>query len=323
MTDLFYANSNKGQATLAVFVDLRKAFDTVDHEILLKKLECYGIREKNLRWCANYLINRSQCTLANGHLSLKAEITCGVPQGSVLGPLFFIMYVNDVQPVIMNAGIQMYADDTVLYAAGEDIRTAASDLQDALNHFTGWCYENKLTLNASKTKQMVFGTRYMVKKAKNITMMIGATPLQTVPTYKYLGITLDSTLTLNYHVRSVISMVSYKAILLGKIRKFLTPEVALLIYKSMILPYFDYGDVIYNSTNQDGLDKLQRLQNKCLKICKGYNSRYDTVDLHTETKSPMLKARRFAHVNNFMYSRLSNPLYIDARNIRTRAHDSK
>ena len=90
----------------------------------------------------------------------------------------------------------------------------------------------------------------------------------------------------------------------------------------MILPYFDYGDVVYSTSSKDGLDKLQRLQNKCLKICKGYHVRHGTADLHAVTKTPMLKARRIAHVNNFMYNRLGNSLYVDNRNIRNRAHDA-
>ena len=169
---------------------------------------------------------------------------------------------------------------------------------------------------------MVFGTRHRVKKAKNVVVKINEVPLQIVPTYKYLGITLDSTLTFNYHVRTVANMVEYKANLLAKVRKFLTETVAMKIYKSMILPYFDYGDVIYNVASQEGLDRLQRLQNRCLKICKNLNIRHDTNDLHRITKMPRLDLRRKAHINNFMYGRLKQVALVDARDIRTRAHDA-
>ena len=123
---------------------------------------------------------------------------------------------------------------------------------------------------------MVFGTRSMVKKVQNIRLLVEGVTLQVVPTYKYLGITLDSTLLFNNHVKNVIAMVSYKATLLSKIRKFLLEDVAIKIYKTMVLPYFDYGDVIYATASQEGLEKLQRVQNKCLKICKGYNARHAT-----------------------------------------------
>ena len=127
---------------------------------------------------------------------------------------------------------------------------------------------------------MVFGTRQRVKRAKEAVIRVVSTPLQIVPSYKYLGFTLYSTLSFNHHVKTVAAMVSYKAYLLAKIRKFLTDAVALKIYKSMILPYCDYGDVIYNSASQEGLDKLQRLQNRCLKICKGLTKGHYSLQAH-------------------------------------------
>ena len=179
------------------------------------------------------------------------------------------------------------------------------------------CYHLLSILNAAKTKLMVFGTRQRVKRAKEAVIKVGSTPLQIVPSCKFLGFTLDSTLSFNHHVKTVAAMVSYKANPLAKIRKFLTDAVALKTYKSMILPYFDYGDVIYNSASQEGLNKLQKLQNRCLKICKGFNGRFGTEGLHAITKMPRLENRRVAHIN-----RLSKPSLLDDSEIRTMAHDT-
>ena len=275
-----------------------------------------------LKWCTNYLSNREQLVIANGIKSNPKKVSCGVPQGSVLGPLFFILYVNDVQKAVNGADIQLYADDTVIHAAGTSHELAVVKLQPALNCFANWCQANKLSLNAVKTKLMVFGTRHKIKKAKNVLVTVNEVPLHVVPTYKYLGFTLDSTLSFNYHVKTVASIVSYKANLLAKIRKYLTDNVALKIYKSMILPYFDYADVIYHTASSDSIEKLQRLQNRSLKICKGYNIRFGTKDLHNITKVPMLEARRAAHINNFMLGRTAREELMDVRNIRTRAHDA-
>ena len=172
---------------------------------------------------------------------------------------------------------------------------------------------------------MAFGTRQRprVKKANNVQLTIEGVLLQTVRTYQYLGMLLDSTLSNNYHVNTVIGTVTYKSNLLAKIRKYLTKDVALKIYKSMILTYFDYVDVIYNSANKEGLDKLQRLQNKCLKICMGFNNRHGTKYLHTVAKMPMLEARRAAHVSNFMHHRLDKAHLRDNRDLPTRAHDAQ
>ena len=122
---------------------------------------------------------------------------------------------------------------------------------------------------------MAFGTRHKVKTCKEVVVRIEDTNLQVVPSYKYLGFVLDSILSFNHHVSTVIKVVAYKINLLSKIRRYLTESVALKIYKSMILPYFDYGDVIYDAANKCILDKLQRLQNRGLKICKGFDRRFN------------------------------------------------
>ena len=159
LTDDLFQQINLGNTTLAAFVDLRKAFDTVNLEILCSKLQRAGIREGVLNWCKNYLTNRFQCTLANNVRSNLLPITCGVPQGSVLGPLFFLIYVNDVQHAVTNCGIKLYADDTVLYQAGVNREEARFKLQASVNEFKLWCNVNALTINVSKTKVMAFATR--------------------------------------------------------------------------------------------------------------------------------------------------------------------
>ena len=121
---------------MAAFVDLRKAFDTVDHSILLRKLKCYGVTDNNLKWWANYLNNRLQRTLANGIMSQAHGISCGVSQGSVIGPLFFIPYVDDMQAAIRDSDAQLYAGDTVIHAEGISSDGAVRKLQPAMNQFS-------------------------------------------------------------------------------------------------------------------------------------------------------------------------------------------
>ena len=276
----------------------------------------------NLDWCSNYLTNRVQHTLANGYLSDKLPVLCGVPQGSVLGPLFFILYINDVQAAVRGTNIQLYADDTVILESGHGADEIVRRLQPSLNKYSKWCHTNKLSLNASKTKLMVFGTRQRIKRCKDVLVSLEGARLQLVPSYKYLGFMLDSTLSFTCHVNNVTKMIAYKINLLSKIRRFINDNVALKIYKSMTLPYFDYGDVVYGAANAAGLDKLQRLQNRGLKICKGFDRRFNTTLVHTITKCPMLKNRREAHLNNFMYGKLKCSDVRDNRKLNTRAHDA-
>ena len=140
-TENIYKGINEGELTIATYIDLKKAFDTVNHKILLQKL---GIQNNNLKWLRNYLSNRSQSTLANGKLSTSNRITCGVPQGSVLGPLLFV-YVNDLSSILSNLGHYLYADDTVSYRSGSDLQDTTNLLQTDLNSFGSWCKSNKLT----------------------------------------------------------------------------------------------------------------------------------------------------------------------------------
>ena len=134
------------------------AFDTVNHGVLLRKLEHLGIRGNLINWCKCYLTGRQQCSQANNYMSTLKSVTWGVPQGSVLGPLFFLVYINDMVSVVNNVKISLFADDRVLFAHGKNVDRCKNKLQSALNKFAGWCDRNALHINATKTKVMVFGT---------------------------------------------------------------------------------------------------------------------------------------------------------------------
>ena len=229
LTDDIFTNVNRGRTTLAAFIDLKKAFDTVNFDILLCKLNEAGIRGSVFQWCRSYLLSRSQSVIANGVTSPSLPLKCGVPQGSVLGPLFFIIYINDLQHALNNGNVKLYADDTVLYQSGNNADEAGRCLQANLNLFSYWCTVNKLTINTTKSKLMVFGSRSKVKKEKNVKIYLNGDPLQKVPTFKYLGMTLDSTLNYKHHISSVLKTVLHKLFLLSKLRVYLTNDVALRI----------------------------------------------------------------------------------------------
>ena len=279
LTDDLFNAINDGNVSLAVFIDLKKAFDTVDKSILIKKLELAGIREEVLDWCVSYLSNRYQCTIKNNVKSNKLPVVCGVPQGYVLGPLFFLIYVSDILPLLDNeCRVKLYADHTVIYHSGVTAEQISGELQKSLDRFSRWCSENKLTINAKNTKLMVFGTRERVKRSKKTSLCINNEKLQMVPSFKYLGIFLDSTLSYNIlHINSLIRSVIHKVTLLAKVKTYLRDEVALQINKSMILPYLDYADVIFDKAHSQDLEKLQRLQNRCLKICSVKDRLFSTT----------------------------------------------
>ena len=221
LTNALFEAINKNETCIAVFIDLRKAFDTVNHDILVRKLSHIGIKGNLLRWIENYLFNRAQRTFANDVLSSTAPVKCGVPQGSILGPLLFILYINDIKHHIDGVELGLYADDTVIYTHNENAHLAQKSLQEKLNGFVEWSKTNELTINSQKTKLMIFGTRSCVKKARDTSIMIGTSLIQQVPSYKYLGFTLDSVLSFSNHISSLLNTVTHKAYILSKIRRFI------------------------------------------------------------------------------------------------------
>ena len=232
------------------------------------------------------------------------------------------MYVNDIQNAIDDCGLKLYADDTVLYQSGLNSPEACNKLQHSLDLFVRWCSINKLTINAKKTKLMIFGSRHKVKKARGAKVKIGNDQLSLVPSFKYLGFTLDSTLNFSNHLTSVTKTILHKLHLLSKMKGYLNDDTSLNIYKSMLLPYFDYADVIYDKAGANLLKKLQTLQNKGLRLCLGRERRFSSDAIHKLSATPFLRDRRKAHILNFMYKRKDRRELLNVREIRTRAHDA-
>ena len=266
LTNEIFKGMNQRELTTACFIDMAKAFDTVNHDILCNKLQKIGISGNVLKWVKNYLNNRTQCTNANGVTSTSLNITCGVPQGSILGPLFFIVYVNDIIASLRHCNYLLYADDTVLFITG-GLELSTIHLQNDLTNFKRWCDRNQLTMNIQKNKYVIFGLKSQTRKIVNHTLSMNTNRLEKVASYKYLGLTLDMNLNYNKHLENCLRLISHKAYLLSKIRMYIDTRTAITIYKTLILPVIEYGDVIYDGANQKLLDALQTSQNRILRIC--------------------------------------------------------
>ena len=321
LTNDIFESINTNKVTLAAFIDLKKAFDTVNHKILIKKLEHMGIRGKNLQWIESYLDNRFQRTICNNTLSKLDKIKCGVPQGSILGPLFFLVYINDIKNIMNDVKYQLYADDTVLYCSGNNYEECVIELQNTINKFVSWCSKNALTINIKKTKVMTFGSKNKVKKAKNINIKINNEILGHVPTYKYLGIHLDQTLNYKYHSENLLKLINHKLYMFSKIRKYLNVSSALTIYKTMILPYYDYGDIIYMSSNIPEIKKMDKNHIRGLRIGFKIQGKIEDKDLFNLANISNLENRRRVHLRNFMYRNKKKCVMKDDNSITTR-HNS-
>ena len=222
-------NMDRGLSSCAIFLDLAKAFDTVDHSILLRKLKTYGIRGNVFDLFKSYLSGRSQYVKLDNVCSSLIQIKYGVPQGSILGPLLFLIYVNDL-PSATNFFIKLFADDTFLCAQNKDMKVLEKEVNLELGKVYKWLESNKLTLNVKKSKFMVFTNAR--KNFHDISVRINKTPLEKCVKYKYVGIIFDEKLNWKDHIEYVCKKVSKACGALAKMRH--CASVELLI----IMPYF-------------------------------------------------------------------------------------
>ena len=220
-------------------------------------MESFKVVVEVLTWVRSCLENRKQRVLENGTYSEYHTITQGVPQGSVLGPMLYIMYANDLAGVLCkHCKVAMYADDTVIYTANDDFEVSISNLQIGLNLLAGWCNANGLFVNTQKNKIMSFGGVQLLKSLPPFEMKFNKVLLEKVTSYKYSGITLDSQLNYNLHVNKTINSAT---------RNFLNTKAAIMVYKGMLLPILEYGDILLSATSNVNKKRLQILQKKGLR----------------------------------------------------------
>ena len=198
LTETIKKSIDSGKFGCGIFLDLQKAFDTVNRKILLQKLEHYGIRGKVLDWFRSYLLSRSQYVVVNGHSSEMLPITSGVPQGSVLGPLLFLIYVNDLPYVSTILKFYVFADDSSIYYDSENLITLQKTVNRELRKVRKWLEANRLSLNIAKTNCAIFHS-HTIRTDGFIQIKLGRKPIKRVHHIKYLGVLVDSTISWKPH----------------------------------------------------------------------------------------------------------------------------
>ena len=296
---MLYNNWNDALYTGCIFVDYSRAFETIDHKILLLKLEQYGLDTVALNFFKNYISNRTQSTTVNNFTSMNSEVTYGTAQGSVLGPLIYIIYVNDIlQKYTDDISTVMYADDMLIIAQNKDLNVMSELLQRKLDSIIRWCNHNKLTVNKDKTKFMLVSNRH-----ENLSnpIMIGNDLLHKVSQYEYLGVIIDQDLKMVTQVDTMFKKANSKLGILSKIRRFITEETTVRIYKTMIRPYLEYVDFVIESCTKERVDKIDQLQKRALRrieyCCnpeqretyKFLGSKYNIEELHVRRKRSLLR----------------------------------
>ena len=269
LVDQIFESFEYNKYTLGVFIDLSKAFDTVDHSILLKKLELYGVTDPNHSWSKNYLSNRKQFIQINNKENAELEtITCGVPQGSILGPLLFLLYVNDLKNASNLLDSIMYADDTNLFLTHKDISYLFETANLQLERINQWFISNKLSLNVSKTKCSFF---HKPSKRDDIPLLlpklnINHSEIERSECLKFLGVLLDENLCWKEHIKYIERKIAKNIGLLYKAKPYINKHSLLSSYHSYIYSYINYENIARGSTTRTNLKKIYSQQKHAIRI---------------------------------------------------------
>ena len=282
-----------------VFIDLEKAFDTVNHNILLKKLEFYGIRGISNLWFSSYLSNRCQRVKLDGKNSGILDITCGVPQGSILGPLLFLLYINDMKNSVKNSILHHFADDTNLLCSDAKENNLKKKMNEDLRLIYVWLCANRLSLNVDKTEFIVFRPPHS-KIENRFTLKLNRTTLFESPKIKYLGLILDKTLSWKHHIFELRKKLSRAVGILYKMRSLNTPKNVLLsLYYSLFHSHMTYGICLYGLADPQYISKITLIQKRAIRIISKapFNS-------HTSPLFKNLGILNFAKTLKFQFSML-------------------
>ena len=247
-----------------IFIDLQKAFDTVNHNILLQKLNHYGIRGTSLSWFESYLSGRLQYVSVNGHSSGLGGITCGVPQGSVLGPLLFLIYINDLPNASRVLSFYLFADDTNIYFESNNVTELENKINKELQKVKSWLEVNKLSLNIDKTNYVVFHSPKK-KLSDSFGIKLGKKPVSRTCYVKFLGVLMDENLSWKYHISELIKKLSRSSGIFFKIRHLLPLDILKNLYYSIFSSFMNYGSPTWGLSYDSYLQPLFLLQKKVLR----------------------------------------------------------
>ncbi|XDV21785.1 hypothetical protein PO909_026805, partial [Leuciscus waleckii] len=288
------ADSN--MLTGAIFIDLSKAFDMVDHYLLLDKLYAIGLSSNSLLYLNSFLHNRSQCVSFLGSQSDFKIIDKDVPQGSSLGPLLFSIFINDLSQICSDCQIHLYADDTVLYFSSSDISQIQYSLQSDFNLVQGWFSSNKLLLNKRKSYNMLFCTQPDPSLLSNWSIsLLDVTTIEKIEELKYLGLWLDSQLSCKFHINSITKKIFGCLKSLYRSADCFSQEVRKRIITQLIFPILDYADVIYGNTFETNLRSLNVLYNSLCRFVLRCPYRTHHCLMYESLNWPAPKSRRQLH----------------------------
>ena len=271
LSEDIYDCIDDSEITLLVLLDFSKAFDTVNHKLLLAKLEILGFQENTRKWILSYLSGRSQKVQTEKDSSDWSPILNGVPQGSILGPLLFTILISDMRVSIWNGSYITYADDTNLYWESpiDTINCTLKTAGEVISSVAKYCSDNCLRLNEAKCKYIFIGTRPGINKLNTmdlIDLKINNIPMERLTDVKVLGLNINEVLSWRKQVNSCVGKAMSNFNQMSRYKRFLNQESKIKLCESIVLSQFNYCDVVYSNLDQFLKNKIQKIQNLCIKF---------------------------------------------------------
>jgi hypothetical protein len=309
ITDKIHRALEEGKEICLVFLDVSKAFDKVWHSGLLHKLRCMGVEGNLFEWFSSYLADRKIRVVINGQNSEWRQTDAGVPQGSILGPLLFLIFINDITANI-ESDIHLFADDTSLMDIIDNYLLSYSKLNRDLQRLSNWSKKWLVTFNPTKTV-FLHVTRKHIPNPKPILKLNGQT-IKEVETHKHLGLTFNTCLTWTDHINNLVSKASRCNGLLQRLSRDVPRQCTEILYKSMIRPLLEYADIIFDGSSDTDLDRLESTQRQAALICSAAYKHTSHTKLLEELAWPLLSHRRKNHRLNLMHKIQNNlaPKYL-------------
>ena len=304
ITEKIYDNLEKKLSTMAVFIDFSKCFDTLNRNILVRKLEAYGIRGIPLKLFESYLSERYQAVRVNGAISSFKLVSTGVPQGSVLGPILYLIYVNDLPYITNLFSVCLFADDTTLVFESSNNSELSHKCNAGVDLFNTWCCANRLSINFKKTYTMLFSN---ILHPEDISAIyLNGRVIKYASSLEYLGLIIDEKLKFNLHIDYISKKISKNAGMLYKLKQYVPIKTLTCLYRCFVERYLNYCTVVFGNTFQAHIHKLEVAQKKCIRIVAGLPPLSHTDPIFCNLKLMKFKDIYNYHLGVYMFKNIGN-----------------
>ena len=300
--DTIKSRLDNNEFGIGIFIDIKKAFDTVNHNLLFSKLEHYGFRGHSLQLLKSYVSDRRQYTKINNSTSRVNSLNYGVPQGSVLGPLLFLLYVNDIQHCIDKKKIKLFADDTGVFQFDKDLRVVVNEASQNLAKIYDWFLCNRLALSLEKSHFLIFHSKRKKINYEINSLHFGNKSIPRSHFTNYIGMTIDENLSWELHIDRILKSLYKYYRLFYQLRNFVNKQLIRTIYYSCVYSRIQYGIEVYGTCRKGLIDKLQVTQNKLLRILGCKDRQYNSQILHKEFELHNVSEIRDMLILKFVYN---------------------